>query len=97
MPTTVGLSFRMDQADTNALRERLNQKAGRLGYSATLGRSAGKGVLSMLLEGWDRGEVVVARVDPVKHHEVAEYLAALTIENPAAAELIAGITDALIS
>jgi hypothetical protein len=99
MPTVLGLSFRLDHAEANALRERLNQRAGRLGYRPTMGRSAGKGVLSMLLEGWDRGEVVVVRVDPAKRQELAERLAERMheVEDPDVAELLASITDALMS
>jgi len=61
---TMGLYFRgMPQDEINALRARLNDRAGELGYTALTGPTAGEGNLAALLVAIDAGEVELVKVE----------------------------------
>lgn len=65
MSKTMGLYFGgMDTEQVNALRARLNDLAGDLGYVARSGPTTGenRGVLARLLVGIDAGEVAVVKL-----------------------------------
>lgn len=65
MPGTTGLYFPdLTQPEANALRARLNDLAGALGYVARSGPTTGenRGVLAHLLVGIDAGEVAVVKL-----------------------------------
>lgn len=62
MASTIGLYFDLSQEEANALRERLNALAYRLGFMARRGPTAGEGNLAALLQAIDGGVCRVERV-----------------------------------
>lgn len=77
MPGTAGLYFgNLTQDETNALRARLNDLAGALGYVARSGPTTGtkRGVLAHLLVGIDAGEVAVVRLTAAQFRQMATVL-----------------------
>lgn len=87
---TIGLFFAMPQEDANAMRARLNELFGRLGYATEEGtvssrkrRQPWRGGLPGGLIGLDKGEVVVVPVpdDPDQREEVIRRLRQLRDEN----------------
>lgn len=72
--TTIGLYFPLDQESTNALRQRLNDLAAGLGYTATRGPTAGEGNLSEMLLAIDAGEVALVLLDPLVRGYTIDHL-----------------------
>ena len=65
MGKAIGLYFRdMDQDEINALRARLNQLAGEIGFTAKAGPTTGEGNLAALLIAIGDGEIILVRRDP---------------------------------
>lgn len=62
MASTIGLYFSISQDEANALRDRLNKLAYRLGFMARRGPTAGEGNLAALLQAIDSGVCRVERV-----------------------------------
>ena len=72
---TAGLYFRsMEKAEVNALRSRLNELAGSMGYLAVSGRTVGQGNLAALLVAIDAGEVAVVLLPDEQQGMVARWL-----------------------
>lgn len=74
--STIGLYLRkeIDQPAANALRARLNDLAGDLGYTAVAGPTAGGGNLPRLLQAIDAGEVALVRLSKQSQNDAAELL-----------------------
>ena len=66
MGSTIGLYFPVDNEQVNALRARLNELAGKFGYVAKAGPTAGKGNLAALLVAIDAGEVFVTKAEAIE-------------------------------
>jgi len=56
---TIGFYFPLSSPAANALRARLNQIAGQMGYTAHAGATTGQGNLAALLQAIDVGEVAL--------------------------------------
>lgn len=62
MGTAIGLYFRgKDKAEVNAIRARLNELAGELGYTAVSGPTTGEGNLAALLVALAAGELRIVK------------------------------------
>lgn len=75
--STIGLNFsNLTQPQANALRARLNDLAGDLGYVARSGPTTGRnrGVLAHMLVGIDAGEVAVVKLNVVQFRLMATIL-----------------------
>lgn len=76
--TSIGFYFRgLDQAKTNALRQRLNDIAAGLGYIAHAGPTAGAGNLADLLVAIDSGEVAPVLLPDEQRLQAIQYLDSL--------------------
>ena len=72
---SIGLYFRgLSQADTNALRSRLNAIAATFGYTAERGPTSGQGNLAAMLEAIDAGELALVLLPPEQQIAAAEWL-----------------------
>ena len=73
---TAGLYFRsMEKAEVNALRSRLNELAGSMGYKADpKSPTAGQGLLAALLVAIDAGEVAVVLLPDEQRGMAARWL-----------------------
>jgi hypothetical protein len=90
---TIGLYIRGDQESANALRARLNELAGSLGYVASAGPTAGEGNLAGLLAAIDRGDVVlIALSDDEKQAAMGELE---EIDEPWAQRIVEGVLESL--
>ena len=74
--STLGLYFgQMEQPDANALRSRLNELAGSMGYKADpKSPTAGQGLLAALLVAIDAGEVALVMLPDEQRGMVARWL-----------------------
>lgn len=72
--STIGLYLRMNQPAANALRARLNDAAGSLGYTAIAGPTAGGGNLPELLRAIDAGEVALVLLPEQNRASATEFL-----------------------
>lgn len=75
MPT-IGLYYSTEftQAETNALRSRLNDLAGTFGYIAHRGPTAGRGNLAELLIAIDSGEVALVLLPDEQRSAMVDFL-----------------------
>ena len=72
---TAGLYFRsLEKHQVNALRSRLNELAGSMGYLAVSGRTVGQGNLAALLVAIDAGEVAVVLLPDEQRAMAARWL-----------------------
>ena len=73
--TAIGIYFAgLDQAETNALRSRLNEHAKSHGYTATRGPTAGGGNLAEMLTAIDGGELVTVLLSDGQIDAALEHL-----------------------
>jgi hypothetical protein len=98
--STLGLYFgQMEQPDANALRSRLNELAGALGYVADAkSPTAGQGLLAALLVAIDAGEVALVLLPDEQQGMVARWLreqAVAMTANAPLAEALSSIAASL--
>ena len=73
MGSTIGLYFPIEKEEVNALRARLNARAGEFGYVARAGATAGDGNLAALLMAIDRDEIIMVKAqDPENVEQMDE-------------------------